>query len=75
MGAVLLKGVTIGKHAVVGAGSIVNESVPDYALALGNPAKVVKSLRLSSHIENAPGEYRVPGAVYLRKLSRAFFCQ
>lgn len=45
MGAVILKGVTIGRHAVVGAGSIVNEDVPDYALALGNPAKVVKSLK------------------------------
>lgn len=34
--------VTIGRHAVVGAGAVVVNDVPDYALAVGNPAQVKK---------------------------------
>lgn len=45
MNAIILKGVTIGAHAVIGAGSVVSRDVPDYALAVGNPAQVVKWLR------------------------------
>jgi UDP-3-O-[3-hydroxymyristoyl] glucosamine N-acyltransferase len=41
---VVLGGVTIGKGAVVGAGSLVTKDVPDNTLALGHPAKVVKKL-------------------------------
>ncbi|MDB0601493.1 acyltransferase [Tenacibaculum maritimum] len=40
--AIILKGITIGKGAVIGAGSVVTKDVPDYAVAVGNPAKVVK---------------------------------
>lgn len=39
---IILPGVTIGKNAVVGAGSVVTKSVPDYAVAVGNPARVIK---------------------------------
>ena len=42
---IILKGVTIGEGAVVGAGSVVRNDVPDYSLVMGNPAKVVKKLR------------------------------
>lgn len=38
---VILDGASIGKGCVVGAGSIVNGSIPDYAIAIGRPAKVV----------------------------------
>lgn len=38
---IVLGGVTIGNGAVIGAGSVVTKSVPDYAIAVGNPAKVV----------------------------------
>lgn len=34
-------GVTIGRWAMVGAGSVVTRDVPDYALVVGNPARVV----------------------------------
>jgi len=34
-------GITIGKHAFVGAGAVVTKSVPDYALVVGNPARIV----------------------------------
>ena len=39
---VVLPGVTIGKHAVVSAGSIVRRNVPAYSVVSGNPAKVIK---------------------------------
>lgn len=38
-GSVLLAGVTIGKHAMVGAGSVVTKDVGDYELVYGNPAR------------------------------------
>ena len=43
-GATILPGVCVGKHAIVGAGSVVTKDVPDYAVAVGNPAKVIKML-------------------------------
>jgi len=42
-GYVILAGVHIGKGAVIGAGSVVNKDVPEYAIAVGTPAKVVKT--------------------------------
>ena len=41
-GAVIMCGVTIGKFAMVAAGSVVLEDVPDYAMVAGNPAKIIK---------------------------------
>ena len=43
-GATILPGVTIGKYAIIGANSVVNKDIPDYAVAVGSPAKVVKYL-------------------------------
>ncbi len=40
----ILPGVTIGENAIIGAGSIVTKDVPDNALVVGNPARVVKYL-------------------------------
>lgn len=39
---VILPGITIGKGAVVGAGSVVTKDVPAYAIVMGNPAKIKK---------------------------------
>lgn len=39
--ATVLCGTTIGKHAMIGAGSVVTKSVPDYALIAGVPAKQI----------------------------------
>lgn len=39
--ATILKGVTIGTGAVVGACSLVTKSVPDYAIVAGNPASII----------------------------------
>ena len=43
-GATVLPGVTVGVYAIVGAASVVTHDVPDYAVVVGNPAKVVKML-------------------------------
>lgn len=43
-GATIMPGVTIGKHAIVGAGAIVTKDVPDYAVVVGVPARVIKTL-------------------------------
>lgn len=40
--AIILKGVSVGKGSVVGAGSIVTRDVPPYAVVIGNPARVVR---------------------------------
>ena len=40
-GAVLLSGVTIGRGAIVAAGSVVTRDVPPYAIAAGNPARTL----------------------------------
>ncbi len=39
---VVLMNVTIGENSVIGAGSIVNKSIPANSLAIGNPAKVIR---------------------------------
>lgn len=36
-------GANIGKHCVIGANSVVTHDIPDYCVAVGSPAKVVKS--------------------------------
>mgnify|MGYP002149839202 CR=1 FL=1 len=40
--AVITSGVTIGKHSVVAAGSVVTKNVPPYSVVAGNPARLLK---------------------------------
>jgi len=51
-GVIILPGISIGDGAVIGAGSIVTKNIPPYAIAVGNPAKVIK--------------YRFPKEIILR---------
>jgi galactoside O-acetyltransferase len=46
---VLLQGITIGEGAVIGAGSVVTRDIPSMAVAVGNPAKVVKFRSLNNN--------------------------
>ena len=39
-GAIILPGVTIGNHTVIGAGSVVTHTIPDHVVACGNPCRV-----------------------------------
>jgi acetyltransferase-like isoleucine patch superfamily enzyme len=41
-GSTILSKVTIGEHAIVGAGSVITKDVPAYAIVAGNPAKVLR---------------------------------
>ena len=42
--ATIICGVTIGKYAMVGAGSVVTKDVPDFTLVYGNPAKLIRTI-------------------------------
>lgn len=50
-GATILPGLTIGRHAMVGAGAVVTKSVPDGAVVVGNPARIIR------HDEVGDGRY------------------
>lgn len=50
-GTVITQGVTIGKGCIVGANSVVTKDLPPYSIAVGAPAKVIKS-----RIEYAPSD-------------------
>ena len=39
----VLDGVSVGKFSVIGAGSVITRSIPDYSVAVGSPAKVIRS--------------------------------
>lgn len=43
----ILPGVTIGNGCIIGAGSIVTKDVPDFCVAAGNPARIIKRLNES----------------------------
>jgi UDP-2-acetamido-3-amino-2,3-dideoxy-glucuronate N-acetyltransferase len=40
-GAIIVTGVTIGRWAMIGSGSVVTKDVPDFALVVGNPARII----------------------------------
>ena len=44
VGCIIIAGVTIGKNSIVGAGSVVSQDIPDYCIAVGNPARVIKKI-------------------------------
>jgi acetyltransferase-like isoleucine patch superfamily enzyme len=42
---VILAGVTVGRYAIIGAGSVVTSNIRPYSVAMGNPARVVRQIR------------------------------
>lgn len=57
-GVIVLGGVTIGEGAVIGAGSVVSKDIPDGAIAIGMPARVVKmrnDVVIHTEIETSKG--------------------
>jgi acetyltransferase-like isoleucine patch superfamily enzyme len=55
--AIILKGARIGSNAVVGAGAVLSGEVPPYAIAAGNPARIVGWVN-----ETGPGEAESTGS-------------
>ncbi len=47
-GATILSNVTIGEHAIVGAGSVVTRDVPAHTIVAGNPARVLRRLAVEA---------------------------
>ena len=45
VGSIILPGVTIGKGSIIGAGSVVTKNVPEYVIAAGIPARILRSDR------------------------------
>ncbi|MCL6267168.1 acyltransferase [Flagellimonas myxillae] len=45
---VVVAGVTIGKHCIIAGGSVVTKNIPPYSVAVGNPARVVKTYNHST---------------------------
>jgi acetyltransferase-like isoleucine patch superfamily enzyme len=50
-GSVVLPGVTIGEHCVIGANSVVTRDVPSFSVAVGVPARVIKKYVDNSWVE------------------------
>lgn len=48
--AVIVGNVKIGKHCVIGANSVVTKDVPDYCVAVGSPAKILKRYNLETQL-------------------------
>ncbi|WP_312420870.1 acyltransferase [Anaerospora hongkongensis] len=48
IGSVILPNVIIGKRVVIGANSVVTKDIPDYSIAVGNPARVIKRFNLET---------------------------
>lgn len=45
IGAIIMPGVTIGEGTVIGAGSVVTHDIPPYSVAVGAPARVIKTFK------------------------------
>ena len=51
-GTVVLPGATIGRHVVIGANSVVTGTIPDFSVAAGVPARVIKTIESSEQTED-----------------------
>lgn len=47
--AIILPGIKIGNHVVIGAGSVVTKNIESNSLAVGNPARVIKRIKTEKY--------------------------
>ena len=45
VGTIILPNVVIGRGSIIGAGSVVTKDIPDYSIAVGSPAKVIRKIK------------------------------
>ncbi|MBK9586903.1 MAG: acyltransferase [Alphaproteobacteria bacterium] len=45
----IMPGITIGDHSIIGAGSVVTKDIPPNSIAVGNPAKVIRTGIMTTH--------------------------
>lgn len=45
IGASIIQGITIGKWATIGAGTVIIQDVPDYAVVVGIPGKIIRYIQ------------------------------
>lgn len=69
-GACVLPNVTIGKHCIIGALSVVNRDIPSYSVAVGSPAKVVKQFDLERRIWVKVSNEGAPERLHGRKVDK-----
>lgn len=60
VGSILLPGVKLGKHVLIGANSVVGRDVEDYQLVVGNPAKPIRDVRELISRETGKSHYPWP---------------
>lgn len=65
--ATILPGLSIGKYAMVGAGAVVTQSVPSYAVVVGNPARITGYV--NSDVESEPKSPLLPSAITKSKVN------
>lgn len=72
--AIICKGVTIGENSIVGAGSVVAKDIPPNSIAVGNPAKVVKTLDPAERLVKREKLFENPRQLkqYMNDFDRSF---
>lgn len=66
-GVKIIKGVTIGNNVIIGGGSVVIDDIPDNAIAVGVPARVIKYRELPDKVWHLGNEYFCPKTFKLIK--------
>lgn len=66
---IILPGVNIGNHCIIGAGAIVSRDIPDNSVAVGVPARVIKST--NEYLEKIKNESLHLGHLHGEKKDRA----